>query len=46
MKIRNGFVTNSSSASFIVCFARVEDEEKAKKIAAKHEFTLLSKEGS
>lgn len=44
MKIRNGFVTNSSSASFIVCFARVENEEKAKKIAEKHEFTLLSKE--
>lgn len=44
MKIRNGFVTNSSSASFIVCFARVEDEEKAKKIAEKYEFPLLSKE--
>ena len=44
MKIRNGFVTNSSSASFIVCFARVDDEEKAKKIAEKYEFPLLSKE--
>lgn len=44
MKIRNGFVTNSSSASYIVCFARVEDEEKANKIAEKYEFPLLSKE--
>ena len=36
MKIRNGFVTNSSSSSYIICFARINDEEKANKIIEKH----------
>ena len=31
-KKRAGFVTNSSSSSFIVCFARIADKEKAQKI--------------
>lgn len=36
MKIRNDFVTNSSSSSYIICFARIKDEEKANKIIEKH----------
>jgi hypothetical protein len=31
MKIRNGFVSNSSSSSFIIGIARVSDEEKLNK---------------
>lgn len=31
MKFRDGFVTNSSSSSFICCFARIADKEKAQK---------------
>lgn len=36
MKIRKSFVTNSSSSSYIICFARIEDEDKANKIIEKH----------
>lgn len=37
MKVREDFVTNSSSASYIICFARIADKEKAQKIIDKHE---------
>lgn len=36
MKKRIGFVTNSSSASYIVCFARIDDDDKAKEVLTKH----------
>ena len=45
MKIRTDFVTNSSSSSFIICFARVDDIEKAKPIIEKHNLELLDVEG-
>lgn len=37
MKIRRDFVTNSSSSSYIICFARIADAEKAQKIIDKHD---------
>ena len=44
MKIRTDFVTNSSSSSYIICFARIADEEKAKEIIDKHDIDILSVE--
>lgn len=41
MKIRTDFVTNSSSSSYIICFARIADEEKAKKIIEKHNLEVF-----
>lgn len=41
MKFREDFVTNSSSASYIICFARVADMEKAKPIIEKYKIDLL-----
>ena len=41
MKIRTDYVTNSSSSSYIICFARIADEEKAKKIIEKHKLRVL-----
>ena len=41
MKIRRDFVTNSSSSSYIICFARIANEEKAKKIIEEHHIRTL-----
>lgn len=40
MKIRTSFVTNSSSSSYICCFARIADEEKAKKILEQYKYSI------
>lgn len=45
MKFRNSFVTNSSSSSYIICFARIADEEKAQKIIDKHNLEVFDVEG-
>lgn len=44
MKIRLDYVTNSSSSSYIICFARIADEEKAKAIIDKHNIAILTEE--
>lgn len=43
MKIRNDYVTNSSSSSFIICFARIADEEKARAVIEKYGLDVFNK---
>jgi hypothetical protein len=45
MKIRTDYVTNSSSSSYIICFARIADEEKANKIIKKHKLNVFDANG-
>ena len=43
MKIRKDFVTNSSSSSYIICFARIADKEKAQAIIDKYDLDIFTK---
>lgn len=45
MKIRRDFVTNSSSSSYIICFARIADMNKAKPIIDKYELDVFDSDG-
>lgn len=45
MKIRSDFVTNSSSSSYIICFARIADDGKANKIIEKYKLRVYDVDG-
>lgn len=42
MKFRKDFITNSSSASYIICFARIANEDMAKRIIDKHSIEVYN----
>ena len=42
MKIRNGFVSNSSSSSFIIGIARISDEDKLKKYISENNISNVN----
>lgn len=44
-KMRASFVTNSSSSSFIICFARIADKEKAQKVIDKYDLDVFDRDG-